>query len=262
MIRKQLNNRARAWCRTAALRAIKPTPAVASIFALVMIAAMGYLGTTFGYPLLSVVQREGWRALHPTGRSEWPPRRGQPFPDVALVDSDGQPRKLTEFRGRVVLLHIVGTSCRTSVALAGGKRCGAFDGIEPHAGLCSLADYARQLGNFGPDDPRVVIVHLILFDDRLAAPSATHLREWERHFGVNHETNQLVLGGTPALVTAASRELVPGCLLLDQQCLVRAAATGREPADDLFSDLLPMIPRLHSEASRSAAIPNVPRKTP
>ena len=96
---------------------------------------------------------------------DWPPVVGQFYPNLVLKDQTGQVTALSDFRGKVVLLEVVGLTCRACHAFAGGNEAGAerFRGIEPQRGLGSIESYAQGYAKVSLDHPDIVFVQLVLY---------------------------------------------------------------------------------------------------
>jgi len=41
----------------------------------------------------------------------WPPEVGEPYPDATLIDQEGNPVKLSSFKGSVLLIEPIGMTC-------------------------------------------------------------------------------------------------------------------------------------------------------
>ena len=52
---------------------------------------------------------------------DWPPAVGQFYPNLVLKDQTGQVTALSDFRGKVILVEVVGLTCRACHAFAGGN---------------------------------------------------------------------------------------------------------------------------------------------
>ena len=50
---------------------------------------------------------------------QWPPRLGEPYPDLTLIDQTGQPVRLSSFKGSVILIEPVGMTCSGCQAFSG-----------------------------------------------------------------------------------------------------------------------------------------------
>ena len=113
------------------------------------------------------VIRGNTRAKHDPTRPlrDWPPTVGQFYPNLVLKDQTGQVTAINDFRGKVVLVEVVGLTCRACHAFAGGNEAnvGRFRGIEPQRGLDSIEHYARGYAKLSLDHPDIVFVQLVLY---------------------------------------------------------------------------------------------------
>jgi len=177
--------------------------------------------------------------------SVWPPRLGEPYPDLHLVDQSGQVRALSSFKGRLLLVEMVGMTCPACQGFSGAERLGTFGGIGSDGGLPAIDElipqYARDV-TFPNDD--IVFVQILLFDMQMGPPTADDAKAWATHFHREVAKHQYVLAGGPALHNQASYVLVPGFQLVDREFVLRWDATGHSPRHNLYRDLLPAIPDL------------------
>src|SRR5688572_24202884 len=108
-------------------RSFKPNLLTAMLLAVVTIASAGYLGTNHGNEIMGALNYGRDQALTwVSGPTKWPPEKGQAYPDLTLIDQEGTPTRLLDFKGKVILVEIVGMSCPACVAFSGGQRSGAF----------------------------------------------------------------------------------------------------------------------------------------
>lgn len=230
------------------VRVLKPNLLTAGLLAFVLIASTGYLGKHHGTQLVRAVYRGQDTMLTWTGKPPaWPPQKNRSYPDLKLVDQEGNVTRLSDFKGKVILVEPIGIPCQACVAFAGGHEFGGFEGIAPQADLESIASYAEQFGNVRLDDDRIVRVQLLLFNHAMQAPTQGDATAWAEHFQMQRSNNDVVLVGTPAMATKASREMIPGFQLIDKHFILRSDSTGHSPADDLYSELLPEIHELMAE---------------
>lgn len=229
-------------------RCLKPNLLTALILGVVMIACAGYLGTHHSEEIIGTLHRGRDLALTWTGNPPaWPPERNRTYPDLALLDQDGHPTRLADFQGKVILVEMVGMTCPACIAFSGGRDKGAFGNVQPQANLEPIQVYVRRFGRIRMDDPRLAFVQIILFNQQMKAPSAAEVKAWAEHFGFRGNQNHYVLAGSSSMATSASREIVPGFQLIDKNFILRVDCTGREPADNFYTDLLPQIRRLIKE---------------
>jgi hypothetical protein len=192
------------------------------------------------------------RATHPAKYAPdkplrgWPPVVGQFYPNVILKDQTGQVTALSDFRGKVVLVEVVGLTCRACHAFAGGNESGVgqFRGIKPQKGLGSIEQYARGYAKLSLDHPDIVFVQLVLYGmDGRRPPSEEDARAWARHFHMDRAKNRVVLIGDQRFISAETRRLIPGFHLIDQNGILRAMSSNDPRHDSLHGSLLPKLAR-------------------
>jgi hypothetical protein len=178
----------------------------------------------------------------------WPPRLGEPYPDLQLVDQTGRVTPLSSFKGHVILVEMIGMTCPACQGFSGAKRLGTFGGVTSDGGLPSIDDLLPQYAHgvsFPSDD--LILVQLLLFNMSMEPPTADDARAWAAHFHRDVAKHQYVLAGGPALRNDASYVMVPGFQLIDRQFVLRWDATGHHPRHNLYTQLLPEIPKLLKE---------------
>ena len=178
---------------------------------------------------------------------DWPPAVGQFYPNLVLKDQTGQVTALSDFRGKVILVEVVGLTCRACHAFAGGNEAGKerFRGIEPQRGLGSIEEYARGYAKLSLDHPEVVFVQLVLYGmDGRSPPTAQDVRAWASHFTMDRHQNEVVLIGDQRFITPETRALIPGFHLIDQSGILRAMSSNNPRHDNLHETLLPKLASL------------------
>jgi hypothetical protein len=183
----------------------------------------------------------------------WPPRKGAPYPDVELQDHTGRAVKISDFRGKVVLVEPIGMNCPGCQAFVGGHGPrGPYGGGRPQPGIQSIEELLEEYGETKLDDPGLVHVHLLLYDmSSRRAPTLADAKAWAEHWGLDEQPNAVVLRGNPNYVCKASYDLVPGFQLIDAQGVLRSDSTGHHAQDDLYRELLPMVRPLLEEAAEA-----------
>lgn len=175
----------------------------------------------------------------------WPPKVGEAFPDLNLVSDSGERVRLSQFKGKVILVEPVGMNCAACNAFAGARKAGGYEGTQPQQNLPPIENLLpRFAGGVTITDENIVLVHLVLFDMNLKAPRADDARKWAEHFGFDSMHNVHVLAGDERFMGPESYQMIPGFFLLDKEFILRADSTGHAPRQDLFRELLPMVPRL------------------
>ncbi|MGB5267574.1 MAG: hypothetical protein WBN30_13345 [Polyangiales bacterium] len=177
----------------------------------------------------------------------WPPVVGQFYPNLVLRDQTGQVSAISDFQGKVILLEVVGLTCKACHAFAGGNEPGMsrFRGVQPQPGLDSIERYASGYAKLSLEHPDIVFVQLVLYGmDGRSPPTEDDVRAWASHFGMDRRKNQVVLIGDQRFISAASRKLIPGFHLIDQNGILRAMSSNDPRHDQLHSSLLPKLASL------------------
>ena len=181
----------------------------------------------------------------------WPPRVGERYPNLRLLNPHGERVELESLEGKVVLVEPIGMDCPACNAFAGGNRPGAsgFQGVQPQRGLPSIEEMLDQYaGGISLSDDRIVLVHLLLYrPGRDRPPKLETARLWAEHFGVEESSDVLVLVGEPYLIGPASYNMIPGFQLIDANFVLRFDAAGHHPKHDIWRDLLPAVSSLMGE---------------
>lgn len=175
----------------------------------------------------------------------WPPMVGGTYPDLEVVNRAGQNLRLSSFRGKVILVEPVGMSCPACNAFAGGNNgIGGYRGLRPQEGVPSIEKLLeRKAKGVKLTDPDLVLIHLVLYDYEMQAPDVQDARDWAQHFGLSPKEAKVVVPRYD-LRSPTTYNLIPGFHLIDRDFILRYDAAGHNPRDDLWSELLPAIPRL------------------
>jgi hypothetical protein len=172
---------------------------------------------------------------------------GQLYPNIALRDHTGQLTAISDFRGKVVLIELVGLTCKACHAFSGGNEPGKprFRDIAPQEGLPSIERFAKGYAKLSLDHPDIVFVQLVLYGmDGRSPPAEGDVRAWAQHFDLNRHENEYVLIGDPRFISPQSRALIPGFHLVDQDGVLRAMSSNDPRHDPLHSALLPRLAEL------------------
>jgi hypothetical protein len=177
----------------------------------------------------------------------WPPKVGEQYPNLDLIDQNGQRFKLFDFKGKVIVLEPTGMNCPACQALSGAEKYGAYDNNPVQKNVQSFRDifpyYAKGLTLPSRD---VVFVQLLLYDMNLDAPRPEDAMNWARHFRLSTRDNYYVAVSPYDLRSDVSFNLIPGFHLIDRNFVLRANSSGHNPKHNLYKQLIPAVPRLVS----------------
>ena len=180
----------------------------------------------------------------------WPPQVGQVFPDLKLTSIDGQQVRLSDFRGRVLIIEAVGMSCKACVAFSGGHAVGPFDGHKPQPGLESFESYFHRFAGLGLADDRLEFIQILFYGpDGRRAPTQADAQRWAHHFGSILPDNATVLFADDGMVGRQTGGMIPGFQLVDRNFVLRCDA-GKPPRQDLYREFLPTVRSVLDEIAR------------
>lgn len=179
----------------------------------------------------------------------WPPQIGQKYPETEFIDQTGQKFKVSDFKGKVVLIEYVGMNCPACQAFSGANtRLGPFENNSVQPDLQSIEEYfPRYSGGMSLSDERIIFVQILLYDMTLGAPKANDAVLWAKHFKFDRNKNRIVSVATKDLRSDASYNLIPGFQLIDKKLILRSDSTGHNPRESLWKTLLPLVPKLLKE---------------
>lgn len=189
-----------------------------------------------------------------TAPASWPPKVGAPYPDITLPNYDGQLVRISQLRGKVVILEPIGMTCPACNAFAGSNTHGSLPGAQG-ANMPSFEEFFRRdMKDIEYDDPRLVHVSLLLYNLSMQGPRVEDAKAWAEHFKLAGRSNHYVLAGGPGMVNQHSYDMIPGFQLIDKNGVLRVDSSGHNPRDDLRT-LLKMVPVLAEEPVKQAQLP-------
>jgi hypothetical protein len=175
----------------------------------------------------------------------WPPQIGETFPDLELLDQEGQPFRLSSLEGKVVIVEMAAMTCPGTQALSGGNYKGGFGKMTPQKDCKALDELLPQYAK-GLELSEIVLVQILLYDLKMKSPQPEDAAAWAEHFSLSRASGQIVVVPAEDLRCRPIYSATPGFYLLDQALAVRCDAAGRNQAN-LYSKLLPMVPKLLRE---------------
>ncbi|QDT07327.1 hypothetical protein K227x_57540 [Rubripirellula lacrimiformis] len=220
------------------------TPVAIAAFLMTSNSPMPILDDVINQLPVHSVAWTGIRNAEPVVIGDWPPQKGQRYPDLILADQDGQTVRLSDFAGKVILLELAAVPCKGCQAFAGGQEFGGFAGVAVQPNLESIHHYADRFAgvDLGKDD--VVFVQLLLYGKSMSSPSQAEVAGWAKHFQMKRTEKTIVLRGDASMLGIETYEKIPGFHLIDEQFVLRYDSSGHHPGDDLYQDLLPALGRM------------------
>jgi hypothetical protein len=175
----------------------------------------------------------------------WPPVLEQPYPDLTLIDQEGEEFKLSKFKGKVIIVEPIGMNCAACQAFSGGHVYGPFQNNAVQEGLPSFHQLMYRFNkNLVFPNPDIIFIQLLLYDMQLQAPDPSHAQVWAEHFKLRKSENTIVAVSPADMRNNKTFNLIPGFQLIDRNFILRVDSTGHRPQHDLYKELIPAIPAL------------------
>lgn len=215
----------------------KNTPLLSVITGLCILIAIPFIIT--GCQMVNFAKPDQLKIEH------WPPIIGEEYPDLELINADNETVHLSDYAGNVLLIEPIGMTCKACQAYAGGNIVGGFSGVKPQNNLESIEEYMpRYTNGTSLYDPSITYIQLIFYNTKNTHPSAEDLQRWETHFETNKHPNIVVLGATEPMIGSTAFRMIPGFQLVDRDFILQADGAGHNPPNNIYTDLLPMVPQL------------------
>jgi hypothetical protein len=122
----------------------------------------------------------------------WPAKIGSVYPELDLINHNGDSFRISDFKGKVIIIEPTGMNCPACNVFAGGKKYGGFQGNAVAGGM-SAEQALKKYGN-GVDlaDDRIVFITLLLYNMKMQTPTLDDAKNWAEHFRVNKNKNAIV----------------------------------------------------------------------
>ncbi len=193
-----------------------------------------------------VMSIQAWAA-----QSSWPPQLGKMFPDTEFIDQEGKHLRISDFKGKVIVVEYIGMNCPACQAFSGADKpgIGPFEHNDVQHDLLTLEDalprYSLGVSLF---DDGIVFVQVLLYDMKMGATKPDDAKHWAEHFKMNEKPKKFyVVVPTEDLRGDGSYNLIPGCHLVDKNLVVRSDSAGHSPKHNLYTQLFPMVAKLLKE---------------
>ncbi len=205
--------------------------------------AAGMVGGLFWLDSEGTSLFDSWRTSHQS-EVHWP-SVGEAYPDLELLDLNGNLVRLSKYRGRVLILEPVAICCPGCQAFSGGNEKGGYAGFQPQSNLPSFERlFSRYSGELSLSDPRLTFVQILFYgSSESRSPTLEEARGWARHFGMDSSANKVVLIAPRHLLSEETWAMIPSFQLLDKDFVLRADA-GNPPRQDLYRELIPQVRKL------------------
>jgi len=196
----------------------------------------------------ALVQIYGFKPPNQNLPSPWPPVMNAAFPDIPLIDSSGAELKVSDFKGKVIIVEYIDMTSPVSHSYSGAKARGPYGGArhtfdESVSSLEETVSKENQ-GQLSLPNPDIIVIKIIVFNEAGQQAKVDDALAWAGHFGFTRENNYIVSVPQKDLRDKLTDKIVPGFQLIDKQFLLRVDSAGPEPKHSLQFRLVTMIPTL------------------
>lgn len=180
----------------------------------------------------------------------WPPLMNKAYPDIPLVDQTGVEFKLSDLKGKVLLVEFIDMASPVSQAYSGAKAKGTLgaasqtvdEGTAPIEEI--IAKETRAVGQVELPHPDLLIVKILIYNENAQQAGPPDAERWAKHFGFTREGGVIVAVPQKNLRDKATDLLIPGFQLVDKFYNLRVDSAGVNPKHSLTFTLAPQIPTL------------------
>lgn len=177
----------------------------------------------------------------------WPAQMNEVYPDITLFDQTGREFRVSDLKGRVIILEYVDMSSPISQAQSGANDRGAYGVMQ------DIDQYARPFADILKKDPDVGIalphhdvieLKIIVYTQDGLQPSRDDAQNWAAHFGFEKDKGVIVAVAKKDLRSVQTQDLVTGFQLLDKKLRLRVDSAGQEPKHNLRTTFVGLVPKL------------------
>ncbi|MBL4805443.1 MAG: hypothetical protein JKY71_11315 [Alphaproteobacteria bacterium] len=173
------------------------------------------------------------------------PQKGQLYPDMELIDQTGHRFKLSDLKGKIIVVEPVGMNCPASQAFSGAHDVGSYQNNAVQNDLQSVPKLIPEYAQGMPFPNReVVFVQILFYDMNLGQAQPEDARKWAEHFKLEKAKNEIVAVPAEDMRSTTTYKQIPGLQLIDQNFVLRSDSSGHHPKDNMYDTLIPMIPKL------------------
>lgn len=177
----------------------------------------------------------------------WPPAMNSTYPDYELIDQEGKQFKISDFKGKVIVMEMVDMSSPVSQSFSGAAKHGLFGTIDKFDEFSKpfdemLSEYTD--GQVVLPLSNVVTIKVIIHTQTDAQPLPSDAENWANFFRLSKADNVIVAVPVNDIRGMQTDTITPGFQLVDQEMLLRVDSAGPNPKHNLGLTLIPKVPDL------------------
>lgn len=177
----------------------------------------------------------------------WPPAMNVAYPDYELIDQEGVQFKLSDYKGKIIILEMVDMSSPFSQAYSNAAEIGLFGTTEKYDEYTKpietlLREYSED--NLVLPLPNVVTIKVIVQTQNGTQPSVKDAEEWAAFFRLTKANSVVVAVPVKDIRGKLTEKITPGYQLIDADMMLRVDSAGLEPKHNLQMTLVPQLQKL------------------
>ncbi len=177
----------------------------------------------------------------------WPAKMNKPYPEIELIDQDGNEFKLSSLKGKVVIVSFIDMSSPISQAQFGAALSGPFGfTTQVDKMVYTFDDVLRKElgGDFTLPHDDVVELGIIVYTQDGGQASVDDAKSWADHFDLSSEDGEIVAVPKKDIRGEESDKIITGFQLIDKNHILRVDSSGPNPKHNLRMTLVPLLPKL------------------
>ncbi len=177
----------------------------------------------------------------------WPPKMNKPYPEIELIDQDGKEFKISDLKGKVIVLSFLDMSSPVSQAQSGALLSGAYGLTQELDKTVDTFDDALRKAidvDFSLPNEDVIEVSVIVYTQDGGQASVDDAKNWADHFNLSKDNGEIVAVPKKDIRGEESDKIINGFQLIDKNNILRVDSSGPEPKHNLRMTLVPLLPKL------------------
>ncbi len=177
----------------------------------------------------------------------WPPKMNDEYPNLALIDQNGQSFDMDSLKGKIIIVEYLDFSSAVSQAQSGSGLLGVYgdENLEADSYAIPFQDVLRK-NNVDIDlsSNDVLQVKIVLYAAAGDQASRDDAVNWAEHFNLTKEDGIIVATPEKDIRDKDSSFMVGGYQLLDRNLRLRADSSGGAPKHNLDLTFVPLFEKL------------------
>lgn len=180
--------------------------------------------------------------------NDWPPLMNKPYPNLLLIDQNGQTFNLSQHEGKIIILEYIDMLSPVSQAQSGAGLLGVYGNKDIVSVDKYMVPFSAALIKNGVDtnvlsQNDVIQIKVLVYGDD-GQTTVSDVENWTNHFQLGEEQNVIVATPQKDMRDDSVSMAVGGYQLLDRKMRLRVDSSGPTPKHNLDMTLIPLFEKL------------------